>query len=259
MSYLYNMGYIYLLTDIRNEKKYVGKHNGNNKNYFSGGIIPNKIIKKYGKEIFLREILEDNINDDELLCGKEIFYIEKYNTFNDGYNLTKGGDGGGNWILKKTEEEKKRISEIKRLANIGRTFSDETLLKMSLAKKGIPLTEDHKKNIVKSQSGGKHPWINRKHKNETKEKISKARKGKMATDDVRKKMSESRRGKKCPWTSEYNTLNNRLNKGIPILINDVFYLSIVEASEKLGITTAIIKNRLNSNKYPNWVRINKKK
>ena len=43
------MGYIYLLIDKRNGKKYVGKHNGSDKNYWSSGLIPNRIKKKTRK------------------------------------------------------------------------------------------------------------------------------------------------------------------------------------------------------------------
>lgn len=48
-------GQIYLLIDKRNGKKYVGKHNGNKKSYFTGGLIPNRIIKKFGEDIFRKD------------------------------------------------------------------------------------------------------------------------------------------------------------------------------------------------------------
>ncbi len=49
-------------------------------------------MNKYGKENFMCEILEDNVPIDEL-NNKEIYYIEKYDSFINGYNSTKGGDG----------------------------------------------------------------------------------------------------------------------------------------------------------------------
>ena len=67
------MGYIYLLVDTRNGKKYVGKHNGNKKNYWSSGIVPNRIAKKYGRSVFNKCILEDDI-PKHLLNEKEIKY-----------------------------------------------------------------------------------------------------------------------------------------------------------------------------------------
>lgn len=232
------MGYIYILTDTRNGKQYVGKHIGTDKNYFSGGIIPNKIAKKYGKDVFVKTILEENINNDEELSLKEMFYIKKYNTFNDGYNLSEGGDGGNSWMLKKTDEEKKLISDIKKEKNKGRVFSEITLEKMSKAKKGKPLSEEHKKNISKSLSGENHPWFGRKHDEKTKLKIS-----------------EKRRGVKNTKHSEFMKENNPRN--LAISINGVIFDSIQKASVFLNIPRHVVKTRLKSNNYPDWVKINK--
>jgi group I intron endonuclease len=229
-------GHIYLLTDNRNGKQYVGKHNGTDTNYFSGGIIPNKIAKKYGKEIFTKIILENNIIDDNILLEKEIFYIEKYNTFNNGYNLTKGGDGGGTWIYKKTKIEKKRISEVKREKMIGRKFSEKTLEKMSLAKKGIPLTEEHKKNISISQSGENHPWYGRNHSEETKRKIS-----------------VKHKGKKNLTHSDFMKKNNP--KSLMVSINSRIFDSIQQVCRELNLPRHVVKTKLNSLNYPEWVKI----
>jgi group I intron endonuclease len=229
-------GYIYLLTDKRNGKQYIGKHIGIDPNYFSGGIIPNKIVKKYGKETFTKIILEENINDENLLSIREKYYIEKYDTFNNGYNLSMGGDGGGSWINKKTEEEKQRISKIKREKNLGRKFSKETLEKMSLAKKGVPLSEEHKKNIGLSQSGVNHPWFGRNHSEESKQKISK-----------------SRKGIKNPEHSNFMKKNNP--KNLSVSINGRIFDSIQQASNELNLPRHIVKTKLNSLNYPDWIKI----
>jgi group I intron endonuclease len=229
-------GYVYILIDKRNKKMYVGKHIGTKKDYFTGGVIPNRIAKKYGKDIFEKMILEDNIRSEEELSAKEIFYIEKYNTFNNGYNLSEGGDGGGSWLNKKTKEEKERISNIKREKNLGRKFSKETLEKMSLAKKGIPLTEEHKRNIRFSQSGENHPWFGRKHTDESKEKISKSRKG----------IKNSKH-------SDFMKKNNPRN--LSVSINGCIFGSIQQASEELNLPRHVVKTKLNSLNYPNWVKI----
>jgi group I intron endonuclease len=231
-------GYIYLLTDTRNGKQYIGKHNGSDENYFSGGVIPNKIAKKYGKEIFIKTIIEENITDINLLSIKEKFYIKEYRTFIYGYNLSEGGDGGGSWIHKKTKEEKERISEIKRKKNLGRKFSNETLEKMRLAKKGKPLSDEHKKNISISQSGENHPWFGRKH-----------------TDETKKKISEKRKGIKNEKHSDYMKKNNP--KNLSVLINGRIFDSIQQASEELNIPRHVVKTKLNSLNYPNWIKIKK--
>lgn len=49
-------------------------------------------IRKYGIDNFTITILKDNIPDVDL-DKWERFYIQKYNTYNNGYNLTTGGEG----------------------------------------------------------------------------------------------------------------------------------------------------------------------
>lgn len=49
-------------------------------------------MSKYGKENFWCELLEDDIPIEQL-NEKEIYYIEKYDSYYNGYNSTKGGDG----------------------------------------------------------------------------------------------------------------------------------------------------------------------
>jgi len=229
-------GQIYLLIDKRNGKKYIGKHNGKKKNYFSGGIIPNKIIKKLGTKIFERIILEDNIETLEELNKKEIWYIKEYDTFRNGYNLTEGGDGGGEWIFKRTKEEIEKLAEIKSTKLKNRVFSQETRKKMSDAKINIPLTPEHIENIKKSQAGEKHPWFGRSHTEESKEKIRIAKKG-----------------RKNPKLSEH-MLNNTWNKK-KISIEGILYESTAEASRILNITRAMIRGRCNSEYWKEWFKL----
>ena len=68
-----------------------------------------KAIKKHGVENFYYEILEEGI-DIEHLNEKEVYYIEKYNSYKEGYNSTKGGDGRH---LNKIEDIEYVINELK--------------------------------------------------------------------------------------------------------------------------------------------------
>lgn len=47
-------------------------------------------IRKYGIDAYEYKILENNIDETELI-SKEQFYINYYNTYDDGYNQTPGG------------------------------------------------------------------------------------------------------------------------------------------------------------------------
>jgi uncharacterized protein YerC len=49
-------------------------------------------MQKYGVENFYYEVLQDQIPVEEL-DNREQYYIEKYDSFKNGYNSTTGGDG----------------------------------------------------------------------------------------------------------------------------------------------------------------------
>ena len=89
-------GYIYLTTNIVNNKKYIGQHRGNKFDpmYKGSGKLLEKAIRKYDKENFTTIILEECFSEDEL-NQKEKQYIDVYNAVNDDlyYNLASGGLG----------------------------------------------------------------------------------------------------------------------------------------------------------------------
>lgn len=106
-------GIIYKITNKVNGKSYIGQtrytiefrwkqHQHKNDNtYFHNAI------HKYGIENFSIEILEKcNIED---LNSREIFYIAKYDTFKNGYNLTIGGDGNRKLLLDDSYSEIKEL------------------------------------------------------------------------------------------------------------------------------------------------------
>ena len=227
-------GYIYMLEDTRNGKKYIGKHNGLKKQYWSSGIIPNRLAKKYGREIFTRTILEEGISSIEELNSKEEFYINKFNTFVDGYNMTIGGDGGGDWILTKTTEEIQKIANNKSAKLKNRKFSEKTIQQMKDSHKGKKLTLEHRKNIGKAVT---------------------LRGGIPHSEKTKKHLSDIKLGVPNPDHSNYMKDNNPNSQKVSI--NGIEYKSIKSASLILGITRRMIITRLNSQKeeYINWIRL----
>jgi len=135
---------IYKVTNILNNKIYVGKDSKNNPKYLGSGMLLLKAIKKYGIENFKKEILCE-CNDKNELNEKEIFWIGELNSKPPkGYNLTIGGDGGDTFTNNPNKEQvRKKIS----LSNKGRFsgennpfygkhVSKEHALKMSKSLKG---------------------------------------------------------------------------------------------------------------------------
>ena len=103
-------GCIYLITNLINDKVYVGKtvqYKRRMKEHKNSGKNPKYYfpyaIRKYGWENFTKEILIDEV-PEEHLDNLEINYIAFYNSFgHGGYNLTQGGEGLSGY--KHTEEQ----------------------------------------------------------------------------------------------------------------------------------------------------------
>lgn len=112
-------------------------------------------IRKYGAENF-SWCIECICTSKKELCEKEIYYIKFYETYEKGYNATKGGEGGFGNNKPKSEEHKQRIS----LSLIGTKRSIESCKKQSQSIKG--------KN---------HPLFGIGHKQSSIEKMKKAKKG----------------------------------------------------------------------------------
>ena len=101
-------------------------------------------IRKYGEESFTWcELL--SCNSIDILNEMEIMFIDKFNSYNDGYNMTSGGDGGDT-ISNKSDVEKKnqgaKIGNIPwnkgiKMKEIGYTFYENR-------KSRLPLTFEQK-------------------------------------------------------------------------------------------------------------------
>lgn len=137
-------GFIYITTNNINGKRYIGMcKNTHEKNYLGSGKVLKDAIKKYGKENFTREILQECQSFEEL-SRAEKYWIEKFNavTSCEFYNLTSGGFGGNSDYLKEywnnfSEEERKLCRNwCKRDMNgqnnpmFNRTHSEETKKKI---------------------------------------------------------------------------------------------------------------------------------
>lgn len=172
-------GYIYLVRNKTNNKIYIGQTiNGFDKRY-SNNIAINtsnkhlkRSIEKYGIDNFEIDKEFDVAYSKEELDNLEDMYIKIYNATDEnfGYNKRFGGANGS-----PTKETREKL----RQANLGKTHSEESKKKQSLAMSGIknPMygknayegkTDEemiaiHIKRSA-SVSGEKHPMYGRKHK-----------------------------------------------------------------------------------------------
>lgn len=89
-------GYIYITTNLINNKIYIGKHVANQyepEKYIGSGKVLLRAIKKYGKDNFKNELLCECGSEEELNT-QERYYIQCYNSTNPkiGYNISDGGE-----------------------------------------------------------------------------------------------------------------------------------------------------------------------
>lgn len=208
------IGYIYLIIDLTNWKKYVGQHHYHleklDSNYHGSGTIISKIYKK--RPHTLKEVYLKTCYTQEELDEWEQYYINFYNTLSpNGYNLQEGGRGGvpSEDARRKMSESHKRLLSREKHPMLGKHHSEESKKKMSNAKKGKPshnkgkpMSEETKKKLSESkkglQSGEKNPMFGKHHSDETKQKISKIHKGKHISEEQKKKLSSALKGRTSP-------------------------------------------------------------
>ena len=129
--------YIYKIINLVNTKIYIGQCNGKRKNYFAGGKLIKAAIKKEGIENFKKEILVDNLTNQNLTNELEKHYIHLYSSYirEIGYNIRKGGKGCKGFHLSEEIKEKIRQRMIGNKIMLGRKLDEETRLKQSNSQK----------------------------------------------------------------------------------------------------------------------------
>lgn len=209
---------IYKVTNKINGKIYIGQSSKTDPLYYGSGPIIIKSIKKYGKDNFIRIILEECETKEESNI-REIFWIKYFNSTNRniGYNISNGGNGGnlGPIVNKKISDLNKGLILVKdKYGNNTSVYKDNpryisgelvAFHKGLVAyNKGVPMSEDQKVKL----RGPK-------------------------TEEHKRKLSEVRIGKGT--------------KKIQCFNNGIVYNSLKEAAEILGLTVpnvvSVLKGR----------------
>jgi hypothetical protein len=91
--------FIYKTTNNINGKYYYGAHSTKNLNdgYLGSGVALKKAILKYGKENFIREVVEFCDGAEEMYLKEEKIVSEHYKK-EECYNINVGGKGGWNYV-----------------------------------------------------------------------------------------------------------------------------------------------------------------
>lgn len=117
-----------------------------------------KAIRKYGFDNIEWEILE-KVEDKKTAQERERFYIQQFDTYNCGYNMTLGGEGLDGVVI--TEEAKRKMSVAKKgmkqhpntRAALDRLFS------IKHPRTGAKLSEESKSKISNATMGRPYPAL----------------------------------------------------------------------------------------------------
>ena len=166
-------GFIYKITNKINGKSYIGQTIQNVKERFYQhcatkcsqailNMVIHKAINKYGKSNFTIEVIEEvestNLND------RERYWIRYYDSYNNGYNSTEGGQDGIKLFKNlDTESIVREYKSGKSLREIGRLFNvDKQSIKDLLVRNNInlrttrtyKLSQKDREDIIKDLSLG---------------------------------------------------------------------------------------------------------
>jgi group I intron endonuclease len=170
-----------------------------------------RAVRKYGWENFIYGIVDKF--DAVLLNEKEVYYIDYYGTFKNGYNSTLGGHGAQGRVISEEEKEK---SKNRMIAN-NPMKNNETRNKVSKSLIGKKIPKEVIDKIINTRRTNPNGW-NSKERNKKcsitmKTKISMGYKnprlGTKHTEETKKLMSEKKigntnvRGKK--WWNDGQT------------------------------------------------------
>lgn len=166
-------GFIYKITNKINGKSYIGQTIQDVKERFYQhcatkcsqailNMVIHKAINKYGKSNFTIEVIEEvestNLND------RERYWIRYYDSYNNGYNSTEGGQDGIKLFKNlDTESIVREYKSGKSLREIGRLFNvDKQTIKDLLVRDNInlrttrtyKLSQKDREDIIKDLSLG---------------------------------------------------------------------------------------------------------
>ena len=167
-------GIIYGYTNLDSGKMYIGqtlhperRWNAHRYGKYKNGwhIDYQKNPDKYEYSVIEYDVPEDKLDE------REIFWIKFFDSYNNGYNLTEGGNATRGY--KHTEEYKSYMSKLHSGTN-NPFYNNHSLSGKNHPMYGKKLSEETRKKISDAIKGEKHPMYGKKLSEETRKKISEA-------------------------------------------------------------------------------------
>ena len=184
--------FLYKTTNTVTGKIYIGAHSTTDLNdaYLGSGKQIKDAIKKYSKQVFIREILEHFDTRAESFAREAEIVTEDFIKEFNNYNMCPGGLGA---TIKTVEYRQKVSAKLK-----GRIFSEEHRKKISLAQTGPKNHRYGKPNPNNPKLFGKDNGMYNKKHTEASIELIRINRGKVKvelTPELRKKLSDACKGK----------------------------------------------------------------
>lgn len=198
-------------------------------------------INKYGWDSHGFDILEDGLFSKPELDELEIGYIQKYDSFVHGLNMTRGGDGA--WGLSHSEDFKQRHRE--RMTGTKNPFhnrkhTSETIEVLRIKATGKTLSAESREKVSKASKGNQYA-LGYKHTPEALAKMLEGAKRNKGRLGQKQSMEEIEKRAKKAWKSIKSEI---LSKEWP---------SIKSFCEEMNVPTSsatlMLKGKLNNKKY----------
>jgi hypothetical protein len=198
---------VYQILNTANNKCYIGssaaikirwsEHKNTLRANKNQSVKLQRAWNKYGEESFQFIILEVVDGDKEELYKKEQFYMDKFNSIKNGYNVRPSA--ASNLGYRHTKKAKEKMSKGRMGKNnpmYGKIVSEETRLKHSIIHRRENLSQETLEKMSKATSGKNNANYGKTPSEDTRKKMSEARKKRVCSDETRAKLSKSGIGRK---------------------------------------------------------------
>lgn len=157
------MNYLYQITNLVNNKIYVGVHKTDNLDdgYMGSGKVIKSAIEKHGIENFRKDILEFFDTYEAALLREAAVVTDEFLLRGDVYNLRRGGSGGFDYINRaglSAASDHGRLGGIKTKEALENS-PDKKERRLSKFRKY--LTEDHANGNRRHTNFGNAPWTDK--------------------------------------------------------------------------------------------------
>lgn len=150
---------IYIIKNTKNDKVYIGqtcqslherflRHTRDSTLKKRSKYKLYSAINKYGKDCFYIEPLETGLTSDEADC-QEVHYIEKYNSYENGYNSTRGADKktiskvDDVDLLLKLYKSKMYYKDIAKVFGVNKETIVRALASLNVGKRRMKITKEY--------------------------------------------------------------------------------------------------------------------